>query len=151
MGAEPQAIGKVAPEFAATAVGWRFAKAKPIPERRVRIVFLIRALVIGGAERQLVELAKGLDWSVFDVTVLCLYPGGAFADELSDAGVPVISLNKKGRWEVFGFLWRLARELRRLRPDILHPYMSGPNLMAILMKPILPSTRVVWGMRSSNM
>ena len=34
---------------------------------------LIRRLTIGGAERQLVELATGLDPNIFDVTVLCFY------------------------------------------------------------------------------
>ncbi len=132
-----------------TRLGRHFAAANPT--RRLKIAFVIRALTVGGAERQLVELAKGLDSKVFEVVVLCLYPGGAFTNELVEAGVPVIQLNKKGRWEVFGFLLRLAKQLRRLRPDIVHPYMTGPNLMTMMMKPLLPSSRIVWGMRSSNM
>ncbi len=119
--------------------------------RHVRVVLLIRSLGLGGAERQLATLAKNLDRQVFDVTVLCFYGGGAFAQELTSRGVRVISLDKKGRWEVFRFLWRLAQQLRRLKPDILHPYLTGGNVMAMLMKPILPSTRIVWGVRSSNM
>jgi glycosyltransferase involved in cell wall biosynthesis len=118
--------------------------------RRVRVVFLMRVLGIGGAERQLVTLAKALDRQVFDATVVCLYKGGAFARDLTNSGVRVISLDKKGRWEVFGFLYRLARQLRRLEPDILHPYLTAQNLMATLMKPLLPSTRIVWGVRASN-
>src|SRR5216683_3147531 len=42
-------------------------RASP-PNRRIKLVFLIRSLGIGGAERQLVELAKGLDRKAFDVT-----------------------------------------------------------------------------------
>ncbi len=119
--------------------------------RRVRLVFLVRLLGIGGAERQLVTLAKALDPQLFEVTVVCLYKGGVLEQDLTNGGVRVISLDKKGRWEMFGFLFRLARQLRRLEPDILHPYLTAQNLMAILMKPVLPSTRIVWGVRASNM
>ncbi len=128
----------------------RVTLAKTVPARRVKIVFMIRALTVGGAERQLVELAKGLDREVFDVMVLCFYRDGAFVRELRSAGVPVVSLDKKGRWEVCRFLLRMAKELRKQHPDILHGYLTGPNLMAILMKPMLRSTRIVWGIRASN-
>lgn len=118
-------------------------------DRRVRLVFLIRSLQVGGAERQLVELAKGLDQTVFDVTVLCFYGGGEFSQELRTANIPVISLDKKGRWDIPVFLGRLLTELRKLRPDLLHSYMTGSNLVATLLKPALPATRVVWGIESA--
>ncbi len=120
------------------------------PARRIKVVFLIRSLGVGGAERQLVELAKRLDPNVFEVAVLCFYSEGAFVNELLTAGVPVLSLQKKGRWEICRFLVRLARELREQRPDILHGYLTGPNLVAVLMKPFLSSTRIVWGIRASK-
>jgi glycosyltransferase involved in cell wall biosynthesis len=125
-------------------------RERPRPIRRVRLVLLIRVLTFGGAERQLTTLVKSLDREVFDVTVVCLYTGGVFANELADAGVRIISLEKKGRWEVVRFLWRLATVLRKLHPDILHSYLTGQNLMAMAMKPLLPSTRIVWGVRDSN-
>ncbi|PWT83989.1 MAG: group 1 glycosyl transferase [Acidobacteria bacterium] len=128
----------------------RSASAREVSERRLRIVFLIRALVVGGAERQLVELAKALDRRVFDVSIVCFYSGGRLWQELLSAGVPVTSVDKRGRWEVFRFFLRLTKELRKQKPDILHGYMMGPNLMAMLMKLTVLRTRVVWGVRVSN-
>lgn len=125
--------------------------AKPRLPRRLRLVFLIRCLTGGGAERQLVELAKGLDPQVFDVTVVCLYDGGEFLEELTRAGVSVISLDKKGRWDILGFITHLTRVMRGLGPDILHSYLGGQNLLTIFLKPILPRTHMVWGVRASNM
>jgi len=122
-----------------------------IPARRVKLVFLIRALIIGGAERQLVTLAKRLDPRIFDVTVICLYGGGPFEKELVSAGVPVISLNKKGRREVLGFFSRLIKLLRDLRPDILHSYLTLQDILTVLVKPLLPGMRAVWGVRIANM
>ena len=117
--------------------------------RRLKLVFLIRRLTIGGAERQLVELSTGLDRNIFDVTVLCFYRGGEFVEELAKANIPVISLNKKGRWDIFRFLWRLRAMLRKIQPDVIHSYMTGANLVATLLKPVLPPTRIVWGIESA--
>src|ERR1700757_5071329 len=90
--------------------------------RRVKLVFLIRNLGIGGAERQLVALATNLDRNEFDVTVLTLYGGGGFLEDLTRAGVRAVSLNKKGRWDLSSITWHLMRVIRELKPDILHSY-----------------------------
>ena len=68
-----------------------------------------------------------------------------------EAGVPVISLEKRGRWDVLGFLLRLVRLLRQEKPDILHGYLGTPNILTVLLKPIFPRIRMVWGVRASNM
>ena len=91
---------------------------------KIRIVFLIRSLARGGAERQLAELATRLDPNRFDVTVLTFYPGGGIWDELVRAGgIRLESLNKRGRWDVARFALRLAGRLRTRKPDILHAYL----------------------------
>ena len=119
--------------------------------RRTRLVFLTRDLAIGGAQRQLVTLAKGLDRSVFEVTVLCLYGYGELIRELTNADVSVISLEKSGRWDLAKFSRRLLTVLRKLQPDILHSYLTAQNLLTVFLRPALPaSTRVVWGVRTSS-
>jgi glycosyltransferase involved in cell wall biosynthesis len=129
----------------------RFLRTRYGTHRRIRLVFLIRNLAIGGAERQLVTLAKGLDRSIFEVTVLCLYGGGELTRELTNTGVSVISLEKSSRWDLARFSLRFVTVLRRLQPDILHSYLTGQNLLTVLAKPALPAaTRVVWGVRDSD-
>lgn len=114
------------------------------------IVFIIRSLNYGGAERQLVNLVKGLNREKFNPTVLHFYPG-PLAKELVDANVPVISLEKKGPWELFGFLSRLYKVLKNLKPDVIHGYDSLPNILPMMFKPFFPKTRLVFGVRASNM
>jgi glycosyltransferase involved in cell wall biosynthesis len=116
---------------------------------RIRVALLIRALDVGGAQRQLVTLARSLDQKFFEVTVLTLYSGGALVDDLRGTGVRVISLEKKNRWDLVRFFSRLAKVSRSLRPHILHSYLPGQNLIAMLLKPFLPGTKIVWGVRSS--
>ena len=114
-------------------------------------MFLVRSLGIGGAERQLVLLARELQHRGLRTQVVTFYDGGAFRAELADAAVPVIALSKTGRWDVFGFLVRLAVTVRRERPTILHSYLTIPNLLAVILKPFLPRTRIIWGLRASAM
>lgn len=115
------------------------------------IVFLIRSLDIGGAQRQLVELAAGLHHSEWQVKVLTFYGGGGLEADLRERGVPVVVLNKRGRWDLVVFSFRLLRTLRRERPDVLHTYMGTANLLSVLVKPWVPKLRTVWGVRASNM
>jgi glycosyltransferase involved in cell wall biosynthesis len=115
----------------------------------MKVVFLIRALTFGGAERQLVALARGLHARGHQVRVAVFYAGGPLEADLRQAGVPVSILNKQGRWDVLGFLFRLAACLRRERPDVVHGYLAMSNALAVLLRP-LHGGRVVWGLRASE-
>jgi glycosyltransferase involved in cell wall biosynthesis len=114
-----------------------------------KLVFLIRSVDYGGAERHLLTLARFLDKERFHITVLYFYPGGRLEDELRESGVRLISLNKKGRWDLLGFLWRLIRQLKALRPEVLHSFLIEPNLLGVLLKPLLRGTKIIWGVRAS--
>lgn len=113
-------------------------------------VLLIRSLNYGGTERQLVALAKGLHERGHSVGVAVFYPGGLLEKDLREAGIPVLALDKRGRWDVLGFLLRLTRLLREERPDILHSYLVEPNLVTVMLKLLFPRIKMVWGVRASN-
>lgn len=115
------------------------------------IVFLARSLESGGAERQLVNLALGLARRGQRVAVAVFYDGGPFGAELAAARIQLFVVGKKGRWDVLPFLTRLLRLLRAQGPAVLHSYLAGPNIIAVVLKPLLPGTRIVWGVRASNM
>lgn len=118
--------------------------------KRPSVLFLTRSLEHGGSERQLALLASKLHHQDWSVVVACLYGGGTFQRELEEAGVPVVDLAKRGRWDVFGFFWRLFRMFRKVQPDIVHGYLPVPNIFSLLARWVLPSVRVVWGVRASN-
>lgn len=114
----------------------------------MRLVILARSLEYGGAERQLVALAQGLHRRGHRVTVALFYGGGPLERDLHAAGVPVVSFEKKGRWDVAGFVVRLAAFLRRERPDVVHGYLAMPDLLALALRPAFRG-KVVWGVRGS--
>lgn len=117
-------------------------------DTKIRFLFLTRTLGIGGRERQLVTLAKGLDKTRFDVTVVTFYDGGEFGHELKcEPGVQVLSLGKKGRWDLGAFTYRLMAVVRRVRPHIIHGYGMVANELSWLMGRLYRA-RVVWGVRN---
>jgi glycosyltransferase involved in cell wall biosynthesis len=117
----------------------------------MKITFLIRRLDYGGAERQLIGLAKGLGREGHCISIVTFYGGGALANELLEASVQVISLAKKSRWDVLGFTWRLINVVRAERPDVLHGYLGISNILTVVLRAFLPGLRIAWGVRASNM
>ena len=118
---------------------------------QMKTLFLARSLDGGGAERQLVTLAVGLRQRGHEVAIAAFYSGGELETQARNAGVAIVALGKRGRWDVVGFAWRLIKTLRAARPDILHGYLATANLLAVLARPFLPGTRTVLGIRASNM
>ena len=117
----------------------------------MKIIFITRSLNCGGAERQLVLLAKGLHQDGYPVTVAVFYPGGPLQKDLDDSGIPVVCLKKRGRWDMFHFLWYLIRTIRHERPTLIYSFLGIPNILAVMLKPLFPHIHVVWGVRASNM
>lgn len=118
----------------------------------MKIMFLVRSLDLGGAQRQLAALAVGLRERGHDVTVVTFYDGGAFVAELIEAGVRHVSLAKRGRWDFLGFGIRYRRCLRTERPEILHGYLPTANIIAALSRGTGANRpRIIWGIRASDM
>ncbi len=117
----------------------------------MKVAFLIRSLEIGGAERQLVYLARGLKDSGTAVSIGVFYQGGELEQLLESSGVDIIYLQKNGRWDIAGFLLRTWSWIKRENPDVLHGYLPGANIVAVMMKPLFSNLHVVWGVRASNM
>ncbi|HDK02757.1 MAG TPA: glycosyltransferase [Gammaproteobacteria bacterium] len=114
----------------------------------MRVVLLARSLGSGGTERQLCNLATGLRARGHEVSVGVFYRGGAFEATLGQAGIPVWSLGKKGRWDTVGPARSLVRRLRGSGIEVLYSFLTPPNALAALLRPVLGRVRVVWGVRS---
>lgn len=116
----------------------------------IRLVVLARSLEMGGAERQLVELVKALDKKVFSITVATFYDAGDLRSELAQVdGVNLLSLHKKGRWDLIRFIWNLGRTALRVKPHVMLGNMGVSNELCLLVGRAL-GAKVVWGLRASN-
>jgi glycosyltransferase involved in cell wall biosynthesis len=100
--------------------------------RRLTVLLLVNDLRIGGAERQLVELARGLDKERFRVIVATLYAGQPFENDVRDCpGVELLSLNRLGKFD-FVTLFKLVRLLRREKVDIIQPFLTPATAFGML-------------------
>jgi glycosyltransferase involved in cell wall biosynthesis len=117
---------------------------------RLRILLLVRALGLGGAERQIVNLAIGLARRGHKVTVATFYSCGAFENLLSGGNPDRLRLEKRGRWDIIGFLRRFVRALAGERPDIVYSFLPMANLVAITARAVVRTRpALVWGVRGT--
>lgn len=93
---------------------------------RKRICWILPTLDRGGAEKQLVMLANRLDPSEFDATLILLTRSGPLEKELDTQRTRLILIGKRSKVDP-GSLWRLTKELRSLRPDIIHTWIFAAN------------------------
>ncbi len=100
-------------------------------DERLRVVFTINDLRIGGAERQLVELARGLDKARYAVTVVTLYPGQPLEEELRETpGVELVSVARRHKLDPSP-LWRLVRLLRERRAQVVQPFLTPASFFTL--------------------
>jgi glycosyltransferase involved in cell wall biosynthesis len=97
----------------------------------INVCLLVNDLRIGGAERQLVELARGLDKDRFRVHVVTLYPGEPLENDLLNSyGVDLVSLERKGKWD-FGAVFRLASLLRARDVHVIQPFLTPSTAIGL--------------------
>lgn len=116
----------------------------------MRVLLLIRALDRGGAERQLVVLAQGLQQRGVEVHVAVWYSGGALQKDLNGTGVQVHDLRKKSRWDLLGFRGRVHRLMTDVNPDVLYSMLAGSNLLNAIARGGSQRTACVLGIRTGN-
>jgi glycosyltransferase involved in cell wall biosynthesis len=100
----------------------------------MRIALLTTALARGGAESQVAQLAAGLIRAGEDVSIISLTEPEAFTDV-----APVYSLHMRPGEANPAALVRLAVLLRRLRPHVVHAHMFHANLMARIIRMVVPA------------
>ena len=100
-----------------------------------KVLWLIKGLGLGGAERLLTSTAASINRDRYTVEVVYLLPhDAAFEPELSAYGIPTICLD--ARWNVeSAWPWRLAKMLRERRYDLVHTHSPLPASAARLLAP----------------
>ncbi len=96
----------------------------------MKILHVVNSLEPGGMENGVVNMARALEPRGFAIHVACLARRGAFADRLPHPG-RVTVLGKAGGFSPRAAL-RLAAEITRLRPDVLHSHNLGALIYASL-------------------
>jgi len=103
--------------------------------RRIRICYVINAFAIGGAETVVLDLARGLDPEIYDVTVLAVHDraGGEEPEmrrRFRAAGVRTAAMTLGSMRNPLS-LYRLWRFLRSGRFDIVHGHNRPSDAWAV--------------------
>ena len=121
-----------------------------MPEPPLRVAYVVTSTGVGGAERQVYDLAAVFRSRGWGVGVVSMVPLHERFLPLRDEGVRLASLEMtKGRPDPRGLV-RLARLLRAWRPDVVHGHMSHANLITRLVRPLVPGPRYVSTMHNQD-
>jgi len=105
-----------------------------------RLLLAIDEMEVGGTQRQMVHLVRGLDRTRFDVEVAFFRYSSFLVDELKSLGVRVHEVPKRGAVDM-SFVWALRRLVARGRFDLVHAFSFTSELWSAVVIATLSSSR----------
>lgn len=117
----------------------------------MRILLVIDHFGSGGAQRQIVELARGLSRRGHSVEMFAYFPQHGFFRPRLDAERIVVHEYEKGRGFSLGVVRKIAALITQRNVDIVVSYLSSPNIYAELAKIIAPRAKLVVSERTSHL
>jgi glycosyltransferase involved in cell wall biosynthesis len=121
-------------------------------KERIKILYVIGTLRVGGAERHLVALLKRIDQKVFAPEVCCIRKQGEFVEEVEAAGIPILDLGIERYYSFRAFrrFLFLIRYMRKKRFRIVHTFLFHTNFFGGLAAWLARIPRLVISIRNMN-
>ncbi len=122
-----------------------------MPAQKIKLLQMLNNFHIGGTERQVTNLALGLDASHFDLHLACLRNSGELLAEIEKLKVPRQEFrigplySPKTFWQGI----RLARYVRRNLIQIVHSYGFYASVFAVPVARIAGASIVVASIRDT--
>ena len=92
----------------------------------MKLLLLGHTLSTGGAERQIVNLAKALAERDVEIHLATFYQGGRFEQEVHSANrIQFHPLRKSGSRDIVWFGWHLRRLIARHRFDVIYSFLQA--------------------------
>lgn len=116
-----------------------------------KILLLIRSLNIGGAERQVVSLAKSLTAIGVDIHVAVKVAGGPLEADLNAISkVKFHVLGNPGPIGKIHYFYKLRKLINSNGFDAVYGFMPVPNLALLVARTVRHRPLIAWGIRSSD-
>lgn len=113
-----------------------------------KIILFTDSLGAGGAQRQLVGLAKLLKETGENVTILTYHKNEFYLPFLQEVGVKYYLLNKtQGALER---ILKVCKYIRKEKPDVLISYQEVPSLIACIAKIFNPKVKLIVSERNTT-
>ena len=114
----------------------------------MKIILFTDSLGAGGAQRQLVGLAKLLHENQYNVSVLTYHKDEFYLPILQECGIKYALLQNAQK-----ALQRIAaviKYVKKEKPDVLIAYQETPSLIACMVKMFVPKTKVIVSERNTT-
>ena len=108
----------------------------------LRVVHVSLGTNVGGMEKLLVEFARITDPERYALTFVSLQHRGALADEIESHQCPVISMEKAEGLRP-AVVARLAKKLRRIKPDVVHTHNTAGYVYGVAAAAIAAVPRII--------
>jgi glycosyltransferase involved in cell wall biosynthesis len=107
--------------------------SRPCPHRRdagataARLLHLVSTFQTKTDTKWLVQLARHLDRSAFELHAACFYDDGPVRGQLESLGVRTYNLSLPCEWDLRA-VWRVRQLIRSLRADLVHTHLLRADL-----------------------
>jgi len=109
----------------------------------MKILVIIPTLGFGGAERLLVTLLPLLKKKGYQIKLCIFNKPDNLSEELTKNGIEFINLNTMHRWSLVETLYKLRKEIRIFKPDILWSHLYFGILYSRLVSILCPKISVI--------
>jgi glycosyltransferase involved in cell wall biosynthesis len=96
--------------------------------KRIKVLYLIDTLAIGGAEKSLVDIA--INNSIIESIFITVYEGDSLVNLLKQNNIEVHQLNNSFRYEFKTVVTQLLPLLDIIKPDIIHSTLFRSDIIA---------------------
>lgn len=114
----------------------------------MKILLLITGLDMGGAEKVVTSLADALAAKGHEV--LIAYMVGAAVVLPTNASIKVVSLGMASKIDAVSAFFKLRRLIHVFQPDVVHSHMLHANILARLVRLVIPIPRLISTAHASN-
>jgi GalNAc-alpha-(1->4)-GalNAc-alpha-(1->3)-diNAcBac-PP-undecaprenol alpha-1,4-N-acetyl-D-galactosaminyltransferase len=115
----------------------------------MRLLLVIDSLAWGGSQRQMANLAVGLQQRGHEVHLFQYFPHfDHYRHLVADAGVKLVDFEKRRKFDP-GVLIALVREMRRERYDAVVAFLAGPSAFAVVASKLAGGVPIVVSERGS--
>jgi len=120
-------------------------------KNKIRVLHVITGTGVGGAETSLLRLLQHMDPSRFQQEVIGLTGEGPIAEQIRKLGVPVNSLEMRGKWDFLRGWLRLRDFIREGHFDVIQSWMYHADLLSLLATRSSAGLPLAWNIRHTDL
>jgi glycosyltransferase involved in cell wall biosynthesis len=123
-----------------------------LQEDKIKILYVITSLNLGGAENHLLQLLPKLNKDLFDIAIYPMRRGGILEKEFEDKNIKVLKpkFQLKPPFHIFVSAPELINQIKSFSPDIIHFFLPEAYVIGGMCANLLNHKNMIMSRRSMN-